>query len=130
MCSGYCLHVPPVQMCHTCLRKTTSSCTKVVNQIAPTKRVVARPNQPKVSPRPKVQVTSIAPTNSNRHPISSSQHDSLNGPDQKCCQSNRPDQALESAVNQTAPTKSAHPLSQIATTKARLIPQRAFCYAN
>ena len=91
------------------------------------KRVVARPNQPNVSPRPKVQVTSVAPTNSNRHPISSSQHNSLNRPDQKCCQSNRPDQALKSAVNQTAPTKSAHPLSQIAKTKARLIPQRTFC---
>ena len=32
----------------------------------------------------------------------------------------------KSAVNQTAPIKSAHPLSQIATTIARLIPQRAF----
>ena len=33
------------------------------------KRVVAHPNQPKVPPRPKVQVTSVAPTNSNRQSV-------------------------------------------------------------
>ena len=62
------------------------------------KRVVAHPNQPKVSPRPKVQVTSVTPTNSNCHPISSSQHArpkvlSIKPPRpsfEKCCQSNCP----------------------------------------
>ena len=102
-------------MCHTCLRQTTSSCTKLSIKL-PQPRVFACPNQPKVSPQPKVQVTSIAPTNSNRHPISSSQHNSLNRPDQKCCQSNCPNQKCSSSfANRHNQSKTNTPKSFLPT---------------
>ena len=63
-----------------------------------------------------MQVTSIAPTNSNRHPISSSQHNSLNRPDQKCCQSNCPYQKCSSSfTNRHNQSKTNTPKSFLPT---------------